>query len=163
MILNSMNILTLCSSTNFKWVVPLNGLPSIYHSTDGVGSPTAVQFTVPDSPTLTLVSNGGLTHLGLAGTKRRDHYHVAIYTQKTLLILGPLLQSPLNNNFRGFHCCVDLGNWMFIKVQFLIHILQIISYSTQIHISLKLWFSQNPRKLITTNINEINVCFKILT
>lgn len=69
----------LSSSTNFKWVVPLNGLPSIYHSTVGVGFPTAVQFTVPDSPTLTLVSNGGLTHVGLAGTKRRNHYHVAIY------------------------------------------------------------------------------------
>lgn len=118
MILNSMNILTLCSSTNFKWVVPLNGLPSIYHSTVGVGSPTAVQFTVPDSPTLTLVSNGGLTHLGLAGTKRRDHYHVAIYTQKTLLILGPLLQSPLNNNFRGFHCCVDQGTECSLKCSF---------------------------------------------
>lgn len=69
----------LSSSTNFKWVVPLNGLPSIYHSTVGVGFPTAVQFTVPDSPTLTLVSNGGLTHVGLAGTKRRNYYHVAIY------------------------------------------------------------------------------------
>lgn len=64
-------------------MVPLNGLPSIYHSTVGDGFPSAAQFTVPDSPTLTLLSTGGLTHLGLAGTKRRNHCHVATYRQKT--------------------------------------------------------------------------------
>ena len=46
--------------------LPLNGMPSMNHSTEGVGVPSAAQLSEAESPTLTLVSTGGFTHLGLA-------------------------------------------------------------------------------------------------
>lgn len=149
-------------------MVPLNGLPSIYHSTVGDGFPSAAQFTVPDSPTLTLLSTGGLTHLGLAGTKRRNHCHIATYRQKTHYSYWVgYLNIRWTTIFRGFRCCVDLRNWMYTEMQPLIHILFIISYFSQnLHYDMletlifyqihENWYPQILRK------SKRN-CFKILT